>query len=536
MSDKVYLRNISGQNYLIPEIYSKPIGADTNRIWEVDKSIVDNSMLLQNLINQKKFVFCNSDYQAPASSQNNEKKDVGITRDVKYKKEENIVDKHIRGFDLKKESRIIKNESSKTEIKEESIDPVFSFGDIGDIVNIKSNDDEKILKTENQIIKKSEKIKNDVWWRGPANDMGGYGKMNRYCLEGLAKKDDLNIHLDMHNIPSIRNTIPLSKELEEMLENKVGNNAHSVWAIMPPKFPTRQGKIIYFTMLESAGVHPSFVEKLNNADEIWVPCLFNMDVLKKEKISAELKHIQLGVDTDLYKPIEISAIQKKKFNIQTKGFVFLSVFGWSLRKGTDVLLKSYLKTFSKLDDVTLLIVSRLNGSSSVENIKRIRDEISEYIRTFCPNPANHPHIVHIGVGIAEKEMPILYNMCDCFVLPSRGEGWCLPAIEAGACGVPVIMTRCSGQLDFLNDENSYLVDIEGYGMEKQEIKDISSYYEDVPFAVLGNKAIEQTSEYMKHAYVNRRESREKGKILMNNIRENFTWQKTVDKIYERLTS
>src|SRR4029077_5641188 len=47
---------------------------------------------------------------------------------------------------------------------------------------------------------------------------------------------------------------------------------------------------------------------------------------------------------------------------------------------------------------------------------------------------------------------------DAFVLPTRGEAWGRPFMEAMLMERPVIATRSGGHLDFLNDENSYLVD------------------------------------------------------------------------------
>ena len=37
-------------------------------------------------------------------------------------------------------------------------------------------------------------------------------------------------------------------------------------------------------------------------------------------------------------------------------------------------------------------------------------------------------------------MPSLYKSADCFVLPSRGEGWGRPQVEAMAMGLPLIGT------------------------------------------------------------------------------------------------
>jgi glycosyltransferase involved in cell wall biosynthesis len=66
--------------------------------------------------------------------------------------------------------------------------------------------------------------------------------------------------------------------------------------------------------------------------------------------------------------------------------------------------------------------------------------------------------VFLDAHVPIVDMPRLYASADCFVLPTRGEGWCRPFMEAMACGVPVIGTRFGGHLDYMTDENSLLVD------------------------------------------------------------------------------
>jgi glycosyltransferase involved in cell wall biosynthesis len=53
--------------------------------------------------------------------------------------------------------------------------------------------------------------------------------------------------------------------------------------------------------------------------------------------------------------------------------------------------------------------------------------------------------------------------CDCYVSLHRSEGFGLTMAEAMAIGKPVIATGYSGNVDFMNPENSLLVD---YGMTR----------------------------------------------------------------------
>ena len=53
-----------------------------------------------------------------------------------------------------------------------------------------------------------------------------------------------------------------------------------------------------------------------------------------------------------------------------------------------------------------------------------------------------------------------YAAADVFVLPSRGEGWGRPHVEAMAMGLPVIATNWSGPTAFMTPANSYPLRVE----------------------------------------------------------------------------
>lgn len=68
-----------------------------------------------------------------------------------------------------------------------------------------------------------------------------------------------------------------------------------------------------------------------------------------------------------------------------------------------------------------------------------------------------PSMKEMAVGISQDAMATMYNTLDVFLLPSKGEGFGIPIIEAQACGVPVIvsdntaMTELSGPGWLLQD-------------------------------------------------------------------------------------
>jgi glycosyltransferase involved in cell wall biosynthesis len=61
----------------------------------------------------------------------------------------------------------------------------------------------------------------------------------------------------------------------------------------------------------------------------------------------------------------------------------------------------------------------------------------------------------------QTDIPELYRMTDCWLIPSTIEGFGMPGLEAAACGCPLVSTRCGGPEDYIeHGNNGYLVDVD----------------------------------------------------------------------------
>lgn len=129
-------------------------------------------------------------------------------------------------------------------------------------------------------------------------------------------------------------------------------------------------------------------------------------------------------------------------------FRFLHVSSCFPRKGLDALLSAWGKAFTADDPVTLVIKTFPNPHN---NARRQIDDFR----------ASHPagaEIVLIDEDVDEPRMAGFYLACDALVMPSRGEGFGLPAGEAMWFERPVITTGYGGQTDFCTNETAWLVD------------------------------------------------------------------------------
>jgi glycosyltransferase involved in cell wall biosynthesis len=77
----------------------------------------------------------------------------------------------------------------------------------------------------------------------------------------------------------------------------------------------------------------------------------------------------------------------------------------------------------------------------------------------CEFPDLSTQIVVLTEQLAMNELSGLYKAADAFVLPTRGEGWGRPIMEAMAMGLLTIATNWSGPTDFMTSNNSYPIPV-----------------------------------------------------------------------------
>ena len=72
-----------------------------------------------------------------------------------------------------------------------------------------------------------------------------------------------------------------------------------------------------------------------------------------------------------------------------------------------------------------------------------------------------PAPVRIETKVSHAVLRALYAEARAVVLPTRGEGWGRPHVEAMAMGLPVLATNWSGPTAFLSERNGYPLRFDG---------------------------------------------------------------------------
>lgn len=151
----------------------------------------------------------------------------------------------------------------------------------------------------------------------------------------------------------------------------------------------------------------------------------------------------------------------KKFNLNSKKnkkeFKFISICNLKENKGVKELIDAFYKCFKDKLEVKLEIIGEgvereallnqivdLNLSNQVELVGAIgRDKIRKYL-----------------------------DNADAFVLPSKYETFGIAYIEALACGLPIIATKCGGPEDFFVEDLGYMIEVDNEAQLVKAMKDM----------------------------------------------------------------
>jgi glycosyltransferase involved in cell wall biosynthesis/SAM-dependent methyltransferase len=201
-----------------------------------------------------------------------------------------------------------------------------------------------------------------------------------------------------------------------------------------------------------------------------------------------------------------------------EGFCFLFTFDYRSvfrRKNPLGVVEAFCAAFKPGEGPSLVIKSIFGDEFPAQ-----REELAAAV-------ADRPEI-----HLAEEMIPVgqknaMMASCDCYVSLHRSEGLGLTMAEAMYFGRPVIATGYSGNLDFMTEENSYLVPY-----ELTEIgPDANPYPPDKEWA---EPDVARAAELMREVYENPEEAAARGQRAAADIRRNHSPQAAAEAIGERI--
>jgi glycosyltransferase involved in cell wall biosynthesis len=221
-------------------------------------------------------------------------------------------------------------------------------------------------------------------------------------------------------------------------------------------------------------------------DEIWVYSRF-----MAENIGAATSVPVIALPP----PVQAPTVASEPLRLGVPdGYLFLFVFDYLStiqRKNPIGLIEAFKRAFEPGEGPRLLI----------KTINAPLRPLAEEAVLWEAHGREDIRVIDRSLSAAERDG--VMAGCDCYVSLHRSEGFGLTMAEAMAIGKPVIATGYSGNVDFMNAENSYLVDYE-VGLVGP---DCEIYPADGEWA---QPSVEHAAELMRHVWENQEEALARG--------------------------
>lgn len=273
---------------------------------------------------------------------------------------------------------------------------------------------------------------------------------------------------------------------------------------------------------ESSILPKTWLKDINYVDYVLPSSNFSKEVFVNSGWP-EAKCVVVPHGIEALSPEEEVAVKPHELKTK-KTFKFLNVSIPHHRKNIDLLVDCYYRSFSGEDDVCLVLKTSLakpRHRFEVDVAQIIRDAQARH----KDRPGGLPHIEIVQGRI--ENMLSLYKATDVLVSATSSEGFGLPLLEALAAGKLVVAPRCTGQLDFLNDNNSLLV-----GVKEVDAGSKYQYWVESPGAKIYLPIADYLSEAMIIAYRNHVGLTHKFSQESRRVCQEFTWDKAAEKILQ----
>ena len=237
-------------------------------------------------------------------------------------------------------------------------------------------------------------------------------------------------------------------------------------------------------------------------NELWAPTRFIETMLKKcAPAGITIRYIPLPITKSVIDP----STTRPQLGIDGR-YCFLFVFDMMSvmkRKNPLGLISAYIRAFHESDGAQL-VIKTMNGDK--------RPEDKELLLAAAQGRTD---ISIIDEYFTRIEASTLISLADCYVSLHRSEGLGLTMSEAMSHGVPVIATNYSGNLDFMTEQNSFLIP-----WKRVAVGDNAGGYS--PTATWAEPDEDSAVQTMRFVFKNQQEARIRGAQAMMDIERGFS--------------
>lgn len=260
----------------------------------------------------------------------------------------------------------------------------------------------------------------------------------------------------------------------------------------------------------------AFAKYTKSVDKVLPSSQFSKDIFIKNGVPADKQVVvPHGIHVERFQNLGKFPLKTKK-----KLKVLANIAQPHLRKNIPGLLEAYGKAFTKKDDVCLVLkVSRKPPKHAFDV------DFNKLFSDFKNKYKDHAEIEIIDMFIVDIET--LYNACDVVYTMTHSECFWMPGLEGFAANKIVIAPRYGGQLDFMNDDNSLLVDGKECRAPMQ-----AQYWEPSPYAKMFNPDTNLGADALRKVYSDYDNLLAKFSPNMKSLMPNYSWASVAERIID----
>lgn len=161
------------------------------------------------------------------------------------------------------------------------------------------------------------------------------------------------------------------------------------------------------------------------------------DIVDVFGVAPDRVHIVSDAVTPEFRPLsppDVSLSVLERYGLAADTRFILYVGGISPHKNLATLIDAYTRLVAEaaFRDVHLVLVGDIQADSFLSSYPQLQAVVGQ---------SGHAQAIHFTGFVPDAELVQLYNAAQVAVLPSLAEGFGLPALEAMACGTPVVVSR-----------------------------------------------------------------------------------------------
>lgn len=276
---------------------------------------------------------------------------------------------------------------------------------------------------------------------------------SKAAIDLILAMHSVGLDVTCRNIKLTNNNPKINPTILELENKPLSNIDVCIQHVLPHHMVGTQKfkkNIAYFVGESNTTLYNPWFVCLQNMDEVWVPNKNLMDSLISDGLNKNVRVVHHASDTS-------KKLSDVKFEFPNT-FKFYYIGELNDRKNIESIVRSFHSEFANFEPVSLVLKVKKYGINGPELVKYCQDlcsTIKKEMRMYNDLDGYHKEII-IADDIEDNHIEILHNSCDCFVCPSHGEGWSIPAFDAMRYGKTPICSNEGGPREFIdsNDKNT----------------------------------------------------------------------------------